>query len=358
MGDGAVQVRVAVAKTLAVAGSVLVWFPIAVSILTGLTRSAEVGALRIDYLLPAELFPAVLIGGVMLVAASFLARSRRELVCWSFGVLAAALVLLFAETAVTGLASGEGEADGLALVAAVGLLGVYSVMVVVLGVVSVLLLRDLFDWGRRRRPGTAGTRVARAPDVHEEALPDRERWNERYGESGYAMGAEPSAFLVEHLDMIARAAPGRAALDVACGEGRNSVALARAGFDVLGVDISDAGLEKARERAGREGLAITFERRDLSAEEVPPGPFDVIIIFNYLQREIIPALYERLSAGGFLVMESILAVPGGSGRHCSDFTLSPGELVRLFEGYDGAIVVAREDGADERARILFQKAAG
>lgn len=189
-------------------------------------------------------------------------------------------------------------------------------------------------------------------------MSDREKWDERYSESGYAMGAEPSAFLVEHLDVIAREAPGRAALDVACGEGRNSIALARAGFDVLGVDISDAGLEKARDRARREGLAITFERLDLSAEELPQGPFDVIIVFNYLQRDLLPKFYARLSAGGFLVMESILAMPGSSGRHRSDFTLVPGEVVRLFEGYGGTILAAREDSADERARIVFRKAGG
>ena len=189
-------------------------------------------------------------------------------------------------------------------------------------------------------------------------MSDREKWDERYSERGYAMGEEPSAFLVEHLDVIIREAPGRVTLDVACGEGRNSIALARAGFDVFGVDISDAGLEKARDRAQRDGLAISFEHLDLSAEDVPDGPFDVIVVFNYLQRDLLPKLYARLSDGGFLVMESILATPGSSSHHRSDFTLAPGELARLFEDYKGTVLVAREDGADERARLLFRKEGG
>lgn len=165
MGERAVQIREAVAKTLAVAGTVLVWFPIAITIMTGVAGSAEAGALRVDYLLPAEFFPVVLIGGVMLVVATVLVRKRRKLVGWCFGILVAALALLFAETAVTGLASGEAEAEGLALVLAAFLLGVYSVMVVVLGVVSVLLLRDLFGWGGRRRRGSAGKRPVGAPEA-------------------------------------------------------------------------------------------------------------------------------------------------------------------------------------------------
>lgn len=61
-------------------------------------------------------------------------------------------------------------------------------------------------------------------------------------------------------------APGAAVLDFGCGVGRNALALARKGFDVLVCDVSDAGVRFCEEWAGREGLAIrsvTFDGHEI-----------------------------------------------------------------------------------------------
>ena len=68
--------------------------------------------------------------------------------------------------------------------------------------------------------------------------------------------------------------PGEPWLDVGTGAGGLAFALARRGADVVGVDISEEGLEHARRQADEDGLAIDFRYGD--AQELPfeDGTFD------------------------------------------------------------------------------------
>lgn len=82
---------------------------------------------------------------------------------------------------------------------------------------------------------------------------DRTKWNERYADDEYQMGLAPSRFLAERIELISSLSPGKRVLDIACGEGRNSIFLAHHGFQVTAVDISDRGVEKGRRRLAVEG---------------------------------------------------------------------------------------------------------
>jgi 2-polyprenyl-3-methyl-5-hydroxy-6-metoxy-1,4-benzoquinol methylase len=68
----------------------------------------------------------------------------------------------------------------------------------------------------------------------------------RYAAPEYIFGTDPNAFV---LSQMHRFAPGMRVLDIACGEGRNSVWLAKLGCEVVGVDISPLALNKARKLA-------------------------------------------------------------------------------------------------------------
>lgn len=96
----------------------------------------------------------------------------------------------------------------------------------------------------------------------------------------YAEGAElwetpdPNDALVSFVDE-SESRLGPRVLDLGCGEGRDSVFLARRGFDVTGVDVSRAALDKARARAAAEGVDCTFLERDvILLENVGAEPFD------------------------------------------------------------------------------------
>jgi ubiquinone/menaquinone biosynthesis C-methylase UbiE len=70
--------------------------------------------------------------------------------------------------------------------------------------------------------------------------------------------------------------PGMRVLDVACGTGAVAVRAARAGADVVGVDISSDQLAKARRAAAEAALAIRFDEGD--AQELPyaDAEFDAV----------------------------------------------------------------------------------
>jgi hypothetical protein len=131
-------------RILAVVGTVLVWLPILAPVLFGAFRFVAGRRFLVDYLMPAELFPVVLVGALLLVWAAARARSYRALIGWGF---AAAVVLLFGGqglAVVTGLASGETEPVGLPWALVLASIVLYSMAVIAMGVGGILLLRDLF----------------------------------------------------------------------------------------------------------------------------------------------------------------------------------------------------------------------
>jgi 2-polyprenyl-3-methyl-5-hydroxy-6-metoxy-1,4-benzoquinol methylase len=185
---------------------------------------------------------------------------------------------------------------------------------------------------------------------------DRSKWNERYSGAGFFLGPRPSQFLAEQLERLIALCPGRRALDIACGEGRNSIFLARHGFAVTGIDISEKGIAKARQWMEEEGLAIDFRVADLENYTLT-ATYDLIINFNFLLREMIPAEVDALSPGGLLVFDTILDTPSLVGCHTRRFLLRQGELPTLFAPFPGAILHHEEFpcAVNPTARLIFRK---
>jgi hypothetical protein len=136
--------RTVIARILAIAGTVPVWLPLLAPLVFAVRSLIGRQGFRFDYFMPAELSPAILAGGALLVVSAVLARSRRRLVIAS---LAAAVVLLVGSqvfAVVTGLASGRTEATGWRWgITFAGIIG-YALAAAALGVGGVLLIRDLF----------------------------------------------------------------------------------------------------------------------------------------------------------------------------------------------------------------------
>ena len=79
--------------------------------------------------------------------------------------------------------------------------------------------------------------------------------------------------LCEALDLRS----GQKVLDVAAGNGNASLAAARRWCDVVATDYVPALLERARERAAAERLAIEFREADAEALPFPNASFDVVV---------------------------------------------------------------------------------
>lgn len=134
--------------------------------------------------------------------------------------------------------------------------------------------------------------------------PARRRWNARFAERGFeAFPDRPADWLLENEDLVSQKAPGRA-LDLACGNGRNAAYLARRGFAVDAVDISDYAIERLGRAVRRTGIAVTPMWMDLEADALPGSGYDVVVNFNYLERSLFDAIEAALAPGGLLVFET------------------------------------------------------
>jgi 2-polyprenyl-3-methyl-5-hydroxy-6-metoxy-1,4-benzoquinol methylase len=186
---------------------------------------------------------------------------------------------------------------------------------------------------------------------------DRIKWNARFASQVSYLGICPSPFLAQEIARIIAFAPGPESLDIACGEGRNSLFLAQHGFRVTGIDISDVGIAKGQEQAETLGLAVDFRTVDLD-EYVFDQTYDLILNFNFLLRDLIPCEVAALNPGGLLLFDTIMASQDPFHSHQPAYLLQPGELLRTFSSYEGEILVSEEliNGEMPTARLLFRKA--
>jgi 2-polyprenyl-3-methyl-5-hydroxy-6-metoxy-1,4-benzoquinol methylase len=120
-------------------------------------------------------------------------------------------------------------------------------------------------------------------------------------------------------------------LDLACGEGRHSLAAAALGARVVAMDRDEARLASARARAKAAGLSIDWREVDLEGEWPELGLFDAVLVFNYLDRAKMPRILQLVAPGGLLIMETFLEAQreAGWGPTSSAHLLRPGELARL-----------------------------
>ena len=169
----------------------------------------------------------------------------------------------------------------------------------------------------------------------------RERWNERYAREGVRPFARaPSDWLVAHRELLGG---GGRALDVACGDGRNALCLAQLGYEVDAIDVSDVAIDALRAAVQERALPIAPRVVDLEREPLPAGPYDAIVVFNFLQRELFGALQDALAAGGLLLYETLARAHVDELGHSFNpaYLLEPGELLRAFPGLE---VVEHREG--------------
>ncbi|MFW5866482.1 MAG: class I SAM-dependent methyltransferase [Armatimonadota bacterium] len=191
----------------------------------------------------------------------------------------------------------------------------------------------------------------------------RGAYDDAYQRSGPLFGLQPDSALKSivrtHLSS------GRA-LDIGAGEGRHSIFLARSGFVVEAVDLSEEAVARLREFARRGRLPIDARVGDCSDPECITGQFDLIVadtVLGHFEMDEAQAIgrriVEALAPRGWLF---VTALSSNDPRESEFASLSwtyftREELVRLFPGLrvetcEELRTVDHSHGEPHRHRVL------
>ncbi|QBD78226.1 class I SAM-dependent methyltransferase [Ktedonosporobacter rubrisoli] len=118
---------------------------------------------------------------------------------------------------------------------------------------------------------------------------------------------------VAEIINLLQIAPGSSILDLCCGYGRHTLPLAQRGYQMTGLDLSEAFLQQAQTEAAARGVEVRWLRSDMRT--IPfENEFDAVIniftSFGYLEdenddRQVLQQVGKALKPGGRFILETI-----------------------------------------------------
>jgi tellurite methyltransferase len=179
---------------------------------------------------------------------------------------------------------------------------------------------------------------------------DRLKWNSKYKEKFKTMEiVQPN----ERLVSLSSYLKGGTCLDLACGLGANSLYLAKMGYKVKALDVSDVAIKYLQEQAKQEKLDITAETQNLIYGIPLTNSYDLIVDSYYLDRSLFSTLEQVIKPQGLFFMETFYTShmdprPGMK----SEFKLRPNELLDSFSHWK--VIHFNQNEQDGIQTILVQ----
>jgi ubiquinone/menaquinone biosynthesis C-methylase UbiE len=160
-----------------------------------------------------------------------------------------------------------------------------------------------------------------------------------YGAKPYAAEAGYLRGLLRQFSMR----PVRRVLDIACGTGSHAIELERLGYEIVGSDISDDMLTRAKVKAQDARSGVRFEKHDMRTLDVASQPFDAVLCLfdaiGHVQttaaiKQTFRAVHRHLREDGLFVLEFWHAA-AMAGQHdplrVRKFATERGEILRLSQ---------------------------
>lgn len=150
-------------------------------------------------------------------------------------------------------------------------------------------------------------------------------WNKRFGDMPLTL-REVDPCLLRDADLFQS---GQSVLDIACGDGRNSLFLARRSVSVHGVDFSLEALQRLQHYAAQENLSVETQQMDLSSSAIYclAGSYDAIIVNHYRpDPQFYPHLLSLLKKGALLWINGFREKPYDSDIITEQDVFSPSDF--------------------------------
>lgn len=163
---------------------------------------------------------------------------------------------------------------------------------------------------------------------------DRIRWDAIYADRSRQSFPPPDPLLLNYTPHVPEGQERRA-LDLASGFGQNGLWLAAQGYTTDLMDISRVALSRARmELAARNLRNVNLLQMDVDDLLLEDQVYDLICVFRYLKRSIMPTLRAAVAPEGRVIYESyniryLEQVPDFN----TAFLLNLGELLGMFQGW-------------------------
>ncbi len=159
---------------------------------------------------------------------------------------------------------------------------------------------------------------------------DAKAWDDRYADSDLVWGLEPNRFVRTQCERL----PIGRAIDLACGEGRNSLWLARLGWQVTGVDYSTVAIDRARALSTRESPAVAarlvWQVSDVTVDPLKPEFFDLVLIsYLHLPPEQFQAVLRN--AGQAIAPRGHVVIVGHDRRNLREGVSGPQDESLLYD---------------------------
>ena len=164
-------------------------------------------------------------------------------------------------------------------------------------------------------------------------------YNKLYASGSTRFNQQPNAFLVR---MVENRRPGKA-LDYGMGSGRNSIYLARHGWEVTGFDLADEGISAARKTAERLGVRLNAVVANARTFDWGDSRWDLIVATYEDELGFADRIVNALRPGGLLVIEDYLWDVAERKRERPSGAVGPNELL---DKYRKLRILHYEDVAD------------
>lgn len=154
---------------------------------------------------------------------------------------------------------------------------------------------------------------------------------------------KPSPWIVKHAPLIAK--EGRV-LDLACGNGRHAICLAKQGYRV---DAIDRDAQALSSMLGVDNINASIADFEAGGWPDSERRYDGLIVSRYLYRPLLLTLAEMLNPGGVLIYETFMMGNEHYGKPSNpDFLLQPDELLEVYS--PALTIVAFEQGEQKTPR--------
>lgn len=152
---------------------------------------------------------------------------------------------------------------------------------------------------------------------------------------------------------------GLKVLDLACGSGRNGLWFLAQGAQVTFIDQDLTSLSALKHPKAHP---LQWDLEDGSAATLPVETFDIVLVFNYLHRPLMPQIAASVKPKGIIVYETFTRQQAEIGRPRNpDFLLTENELKSAFANwqplhyFEGLLSDPLTGNASFKAQLIAQK---